>query len=86
MADDAKVYLTLTPEAMAVLSKASTPRKRGEFVSKMLMQWGEVAGGTEQIDVEALKLQLLGLVSVNKSLEARVINLERQLGQLIARR
>jgi hypothetical protein len=86
MAEDTKAYLTLTPEAMAVLTKATTPRKRGEFVSKLLVQYGEVAGGTEQIDIEGFKLQLLGLASVNKSLESRVINLERQLGQLIARR
>ena len=45
-----------------------------------------VAGETEQIDVEGLKLQMMGIASVNKSLEARAINLEKQLGQQIARR
>ena len=86
MGEDVKVYLTLTQEAMLVLTKQTTPRKRGEFVSKLLTQYGEVSNGTEQIDVEGLKLQMMGLASVNKSLEARVMNLEKQLGVLIARR
>jgi hypothetical protein len=79
MAEDTKAYLTLTPEAMAVLNKASTPRKRGEFVSKLLVQYGEVSGGTEQIDVEGLKLQMMGLASVNKTLEGRILKLEKHL-------
>ena len=86
MNDTSKVYLTLSSEALAVLDKQSTPRKRGEFVSRMLVQYGQVAGGTEQIDVEGLKLQMMGLASVNKSIEARVLNLEKQLAALIARR
>ncbi len=84
--EDVKAYLTLSADAMEVLNKASTPRKRGEFVSKLLLQWGEVSGGTEQIDVEGFKLQMLGLASVNKSLESRVMNLEKQFAALIARR
>jgi predicted YcjX-like family ATPase len=86
MAQDTKAYLTLTPEAMEVLTKATTPRKRGEFVSKLLVQWGGVSVGVEQIDVEGLKLQMMGLASVNKSLESRVMNVEKQLAALIARR
>ena len=86
MTDTSKVYLTLSSEALAVLDKQSTPRKRGEFVSRMLVQYGEVSNGTEQIDIEGIKLQLMGLASVNKSLEARVLNLEKQLAALIARR
>ena len=86
MTDTSKVYLSLSSEALAVLDKQTTPRKRGEFVSRMLVQYGEVSNGSEQIDVEGLKLQMMGLASVNKSLEARVLNLEKQLGALIARR
>lgn len=86
MNEDAKVYLTLSSEALAVLDKQTTPRKRGEFVSRMLVQYGEVSNGTEQIDIEGIKLQLMGLASVNKTLEGRLMNLEKQLAALIARR
>ena len=86
MNEDAKVYLTLTQEAMLVLTKQTTPRKRGEFVSRLLTQYGEVSNGSEQIDIEGIKLQLMGLASVNKTLEGRVLNLEKQLAALIARR
>ena len=86
MTDTSKVYLSLSSEALAVLDKQSTPRKRGEFVSRMLVQYGEVSNGTEQIDIEGIKLQLMGLASVNKTLEGSLMNLEKQLAALIARR
>ena len=51
----------------------------------MLIQYATVDSGVEQIDVEGMKLQMLGLASANKSLEARVLKLERQVAAMIAR-
>ena len=86
MTKDAKAYLTLSPAAMAVLERQASPRKRGEFVSKLLIEYGAADSGIDAVDIEGMKLQIMDLASVNKSLEARVLNLEKQLGQLIARR
>lgn len=71
---------------MAILERQASPRKRGEFVSKLLIEYGAADQGIDAVDIEGMKLQIMGLASVNKSLEARVLNLEKQLGQLIARR
>jgi hypothetical protein len=82
----AKVSLVLSGDALAVLDKQASPRRRGEFVSQLLIQYGAVDGGIEQIDVEGMKLQLMGLASANKTLEARVLRLEKQLAAMIAGR
>ena len=34
-----RCVLTLTPDAIAVLDKHTSPRKRGEFVSNLLLQY-----------------------------------------------
>ena len=78
--------LTLTNEAQQVLERSATPRKRGELVSKLLIAYGAGDSGLEQIDVEGLKLQMMGLASANKSLEGRVLRMERQLAAMIAGR
>ena len=86
MKDDAKARLTLSAAAQKVLEGAASPRKRGEFVSSLLIQYGMADSGIEQIDVEGMKLQLMGLASANKTLEGRVLRLERQLAAMIAGR
>ena len=78
--------LTLTHDAQQVLERSATPRKRGELVSKLLIAYGAGDSGLEQIDVEGLKLQMMGLASANKSLEGRVLRMERQLAAMIAGR
>ena len=86
MEKDAKAYLTLSPAAMQVLERQASPRKRGEFVSGLLIQYGAVDGGVEQIDIEGMKLQIMGLASANKTLEGRGLKLERELVVVIAGR
>lgn len=86
MQKSAKVSLVLNADALAVLDKQSSPRKRGEFVSNLLVQYGLADSGVEQIDVEGIKLQLMGLAGANKTLEGRVIRLERQVAAMIASR
>lgn len=86
MENDAKARLTLSYAAQKVLENAASPRKRGEFVSSLLVQYGMADSGIEQIDVEGMKLQLMGLASANKTLEGRVLRLEKQLAAMIAGR
>jgi len=86
MADEAKVSLTITGAALTVLQKQASPRKRGEFVSNLLIQFGAVDSGVEQIDIEGMKLQIMGLASSNKTLEGRVLKLERTVSAMIAAR
>jgi hypothetical protein len=86
MQKEVKSSLMLSADALAVLDKHASPRRRGEFVSQLLIQYGAVDGGIEQIDVEGMKLQLMGLASANKTLEGRVLRLEKQLAAMIAGR
>ncbi len=86
MESDAKARLTLSYAAQKVLERSASPRKRGELVSKLLLAYGMADSGIEQIDVEGMKLQLMGLASANKTLEGRVLKLERQLAAVIAGR
>ena len=86
MQKEVKSSLMLSADALAVLDKHASPRRRGEFVSSLLVQYGAVDGGIEQIDVEGMKLQLMGLASANKTLEGRVLRIEKQLAAVIAGR
>lgn len=71
--------LSLTYEAIEVLEKHTSPRKRGEFISNLLVAYGDEAGAIKQVDIESIKLQLLGIVSTQKTFEGRLLNIERQL-------
>jgi hypothetical protein len=79
MTTDSKAYLTLSPAAIAVLERQASPRKRGEFVSKLLIEYGAVEGGVDAVDIEGMKLQIMGLAGANKTLEGRILKLERHL-------
>lgn len=78
MTERVQITLSLSKEAIAILEKQTTPRKRGEFVSGLIVAYGSDAGATSQLDMETIKLQLLGLASANKTLEARLLKVERQ--------
>jgi len=84
MKSDGKARLTLSSEALRVLEAKASPRKRGEFVSQLLVQYAAMGDGVEQLDVEGMKLQMMGLTSANKTLEGRVLRLERQVSAMIA--
>ena len=86
MTERSKVALSLTAEAMAILEKHATERKRGEFVSNLLGAYGAEAGAITQVDVESMRLQLLGMASTSKTLDGRLTKVERQLASLIADR
>ena len=85
MAKEAKVSLTLNGDALTVLEKQASPRKRGEFVSSLLIQYGAVDSGIDAVDVEGMKLQMMGLASANKTLEGRLLKVERQLSAMMAK-
>jgi len=81
-----KVSLSITPDAIEILEKHTTERKRGEFVSNLLVSYGAEGGAINQVDVESMKLQMLGLSSTTKTLDGRLMKVERQLSALIADR
>ena len=90
--NDGKARLTLSAAAQKVLEEAASPRKRGEFVSRLLLEYGagkigaNALNGIDGIDLEEMKLQMMGLASVTKMLEARLLKVERQLAAVIAGR
>lgn len=84
MAERSKVNLSLTPEAILVLEKHTTERKRGEFVSNLLVAYGAEGGAINQVDIESMKLQLLGLASTQKTLDGRLTRVEKQMAAIIA--
>jgi len=65
MADTVKTVLALTPEAAAVIDANATERKRGEFVSRVLLAYGHEAESAE-----------LGLL---ERIEARLARIEKML-------
>ena len=50
------------------------------------MQYGAVDSGIDAVDIEGMKLQIMGLASANKTLEGRVMKLERTVSAMIAAR
>ena len=84
MANMVKCALTLSGDAFKALEQQASPRKRGEFVSKLLLEYSIANSGVDQADIEAMKLMVMGLAGANKTLEGRVLKLERQLAAMIA--
>ena len=86
MSERSQMTVSLTNEAIDVLEKHTTARKRGEFISNLLIAYGAEAGAITQVDIESMRLQLLGLASANKTLDGRLTKVERQLSAIIADR
>ena len=86
MSERSQMTVSLTNEAIDVLEKHTTARKRGEFISNLLIAYGAEAGAITQVDLESMKLQLLGLASTSKTLDGRLTKVERQLSAIIADR
>lgn len=79
MTERSQITVSLTNEAIEILEKQTTPRKRGEFISNLLLAYGADSGATSQADIESMKLQLLGLASAQKTLDARLTKVERTI-------
>jgi len=85
MLEKVQLTLSLTSDAVAVLEKNASERKRGEFISNLLITYGASEGAISQVDIEAMKLQQLGVTSQLKTMEGRLLQVERQLSALIAK-
>lgn len=86
MSERSQMTVSLTNEAIDVLEKHTTARKRGEFISNLLIAYGAEAGAITQVDIESMRLQLLGLASANKTLDGRLTKVERTVATMIAER
>ena len=84
MSERSQMTVSLTNEAIDVLEKHTTARKRGEFISNLLVAYGAEAGAITQVDVESMRLQLLGMASTTKTLDGRLSKVERQMAAIIA--
>lgn len=84
MTERSQVTVSLTNEAIEVLEKNATPRKRGEFISNLIVAYGSESGAISQVDIESMRMQLLGLASTTKTLDGRLSKVERQLSAVIA--
>lgn len=85
MIERSQMTVSLSNEAIAVLSKHATDRKRGEFISRLILNFDAMEGAVSQIDIEAMKLQQLGIASQIKSMDSRTTMIEKQLAALIAK-
>ena len=71
------------PEKLAAL--AGGERKRGQFLTNLIRSLYDAQATTQEgMDIEALRLQVLGLAGQVKALEARLARIEQTLAALIA--
>ncbi len=71
------------PEKLAAL--AGGERKRGQFLTNLIRSLYDAQATTQEgMDIEALRLQVLGLAGQVKALEARLAQVEKTLAVLIA--
>jgi len=73
-----KVQLTLTDDALAVIDANATERKRGEFVSNILVDYARITGG-----ISSLGNDEDGLL---ERIDSRLARIEKQMGLLLADR
>jgi hypothetical protein len=84
----ARLNLSVEDDIPAKLSElAGGERKRGEFVTRLVRQLHEESRSVQTgVNLEGLRLQVLGLAGQVRSLEGRIIKLERTLAAMIAER
>ena len=71
------------PEKLAAL--AGGERKRGQFLTNLIRSLYDAQATTQEgMDIEALRLQVLGLAGQVKTLESRLAKLEQTLAVMIA--
>lgn len=73
-----KVQLTLTDEALSVIDANATERKRGEFVSNILVDYARITGG-----ISSLGNDEDGLL---ERIDSRLARIEKQVGMLLVDR
>ena len=73
-----RTFLALTDDALKVIEANATERKRGEFVSNVLMDYARLTGG-----VSALGDDDDGIL---ERIDSRLARIEKQMGLLLAGR
>ena len=64
---------------------AGSSRKQGDYLAGLIdAAWANQVTASEGITLESLRLQQIGLAAEGKSLEARVLQLEKVVSALIA--
>lgn len=71
-----KVQLTLSDEALKVIGAHATERKRGEFVSTILLDYARITGDISSLDNDA--------DGILERIDRRLGRIEKQLGLLLS--
>ena len=73
-----RTFLALTDDALKVIEANATERKRGEFVSNILVDYGRITGG-----ISALGDDDDGIL---ERIDSRLARIEKQMAILLAER
>ena len=76
MADTTKTQFSIDNTAMEILTRRAPERKRGEFISKAIVEYDQLLT-IEESDLDCGTLEQL--ISLVKRVEARLIRLESRL-------
>ena len=72
-----RVALVLTDEAAAIIDDNATERKRGEFVSNLLMDYARVTGGVSPLGDDD--------DGILERIDSRLARIEKQMALLFTR-
>lgn len=73
-----RVALVITDEAAAVIDANATERKRGEFVSTVLIDYARLTGGVSSLGDDD--------DGILERIDSRLARIERQMGLLLGER
>lgn len=72
-----KVQLTLSEDALQVIETNATERKRGEFVSSVLVDYARITGGVSSLGDDD--------DGILERIDNRLARIEKQLGLLLSK-
>ena len=79
-----RITVTLTKDSIQLLDKFTTPRKRGDFINKLIMAHEYDEAANAGVDIDNMRFQMTGMSSLIKALDSRLLTVERNLSKVIA--
>ena len=85
MAETERLNLKVEPGVGDMMTElAGGERKRGQWLSALVLAMHETQDQAQASDLEQLKFALSGMIAQQKQLEGRVLHLERQVAAMMA--
>lgn len=78
-----RITITLTNDAIDLLDKFTTPRKRGDFIDKLIKGHEYDEAANAGVDLDNMRFQMTGMSSLIKAQDARLLVVERNLAKVI---